>query len=41
LAGGGIILSEALSALGVAEARLESDDLLLGYLLARQSEPAG
>ena len=41
LAGGGIILSEALSALGVAEARLESDDLLLGYLLARQSEPTG
>ena len=35
LAGGGIILSEALAALGVGEARLESDDLLLGYLLGR------
>jgi exopolyphosphatase/guanosine-5'-triphosphate,3'-diphosphate pyrophosphatase len=35
LAGGGIILSEALAALGLEEARLESDDLLLGYLLTK------
>jgi exopolyphosphatase/guanosine-5'-triphosphate,3'-diphosphate pyrophosphatase len=33
LAGGGLILSEALRALGVTETRLESDDLLLGFLL--------
>jgi exopolyphosphatase/guanosine-5'-triphosphate,3'-diphosphate pyrophosphatase len=34
LAGGGLILSEALSALGASETRLESSDLLLGYLTA-------
>jgi exopolyphosphatase/guanosine-5'-triphosphate,3'-diphosphate pyrophosphatase len=33
LPGGGLILSEALRLLGIAEARLESNDLLLGYLL--------
>lgn len=36
LAGGGVILSEALRLLGVARTRLESDDLLLGYLLTQQ-----
>jgi exopolyphosphatase/guanosine-5'-triphosphate,3'-diphosphate pyrophosphatase len=32
--GGGLIVSEALRLLGVERARLEADDLLLGYLLA-------
>jgi exopolyphosphatase/guanosine-5'-triphosphate,3'-diphosphate pyrophosphatase len=32
--GGGLIVSEALRLLGVAGARLEADDLLLGFLLA-------
>ncbi len=33
LAGGGLILSEALRLLGSEAATLEADDLLLGYLL--------
>ncbi len=33
LAGGGLVLSEALRALGVAAARVEANDLLLGFLL--------
>ncbi len=33
LAGGGLIFSEALRLLGIGAARLESNDLLLGYLL--------
>lgn len=33
LAGGGLIFSEALRLLGIGEARLEKNDLLLGYLL--------
>ena len=33
LPAGGLIVSEALRLLGLAEARLESDDLLLGFLL--------
>jgi exopolyphosphatase/guanosine-5'-triphosphate,3'-diphosphate pyrophosphatase len=36
LAGGALILSEALRALGVVEAVLEANDLLLGYLLLRR-----
>jgi exopolyphosphatase/guanosine-5'-triphosphate,3'-diphosphate pyrophosphatase len=38
LPGGGLILSEALRLLDVGEARLESNDLLLGYLLSESSE---
>jgi exopolyphosphatase / guanosine-5'-triphosphate,3'-diphosphate pyrophosphatase len=38
LPGGGLILSEALRLLAVGEARLESNDLLLGYLLSESSE---
>ncbi|MBD5635533.1 MAG: Ppx/GppA family phosphatase, partial [Candidatus Eremiobacteraeota bacterium] len=40
LAGGALIVSEAMSALGVTEGLLEANDLLLGYLLM-QREGAG
>ena len=39
LAGGGLIVSEALRLLGVPNARLEADDLLLGFLLAERVAP--
>jgi exopolyphosphatase/guanosine-5'-triphosphate,3'-diphosphate pyrophosphatase len=40
LAGGGLIASEAFRHLGVLAARLESNDLLLGYLLASRPAPS-
>ncbi|MGP6159564.1 MAG: Ppx/GppA family phosphatase [Vulcanimicrobiaceae bacterium] len=41
--GGGLIVSEALRLLDLESARLESDDLLLGFLLARRAarDPSG
>jgi exopolyphosphatase/guanosine-5'-triphosphate,3'-diphosphate pyrophosphatase len=41
LPGGALVLSECLQALGVPAARLESNDLLLGYLLMFPPHPAG
>jgi hypothetical protein len=40
LAGGGLIASESLRLLGVANAGLESNDLLLGYLLMQHANGA-
>jgi exopolyphosphatase/guanosine-5'-triphosphate,3'-diphosphate pyrophosphatase len=38
--GGGLIVSEALRRLGMARARLEADDLLLGFLVSAEAAPA-
>jgi len=41
IAAGAIVLSEALRALGAMKARVERNDLLLGFLLSRKSAPRG
>lgn len=41
IVGGGIVLSEVLRVLGAGEARVERNDLLLGFLLARVPAPRG